>query len=169
MRLSHPKNSIDIIADLAARMDTIGHAIEPSESLFQLIEDEMTIDIYEKFFFLSKLGNVWIRPISVYAALLEDGKRYPDMRMSVLTALIEAENAGILESCTKEISHKRHSGKFEVYDSAYYDEYTRFRLLDGSRMKSFKKTIDELSYIQTLEKSLVTMVPRITENVLNVR
>lgn len=169
MRLANPKNNIDIVAELAARMDTIGYAIEPAESVSQIVEEEMAIDIYEKFFFLNKLGNVWVRPISVYASLLEDGKRYPDMRMNVLMALIEAEQAGILESCIKEINYKRQPGKFEVYDSSYYDEYTRFRPLEGNKLKSFKKTIDELSYIRTLEKSLVTIVPRKPENILRVQ
>jgi hypothetical protein len=172
MRLAHRKNSIDIVDELAARIDTIGHAIEPighaiepAESASQVVEEEMTVDIYEKFFFLHKLGNVWVRPISVYAALLEEGKRYPDMRMNVLMALIEAENAGILESCNKEIGAKRQPGKFEIYDSTYYDEYTRFRPLEGSKLKSFKRTIDELSYIRTLEKSLINIVPRKPANV----
>jgi hypothetical protein len=83
MRLAHRKNSIDIVDELAARIDTIGHAIEPAESASQVVDEEMAVDIYEKFFFLHKLGNVWVRPISVYAALLEEGKRYPDMRMNV--------------------------------------------------------------------------------------
>lgn len=169
MRLAHPKNNIDIVAELAARMDTIGHAIEPAESVSQIVEEEMAIDIYEKFLFLHKLGNVWVRPIGVYASLLEDGKRYPDMRMNVLTALIEAERAGLLESCSKEISHKRQPDKFEVYDNAYYDEYTRFRPLEGNKLKGFRKTIDELSYILTLERSLVTMIPRKSENILCVK
>jgi len=169
MRLAHPKNNIEIIEELSLRMDTVSYAIEPAESISQIVEEEMTVDIYEKFFFLHKIGNVWVRPISVYAALLEDGKRYPDMRTNVLMALIEAEQAGILESCTKEIGHKRQPGKFEVYDSSYYDEYTRFRPLEGNKLKSFKKTIDELSRIQTLERSLVTMVPRKLENILRIQ
>ncbi len=169
MRLARLKNNIEIIEEISARMDTIGYSIEPAESISQIFEEEMAIDIYEKFFFLHKIGNVWVRPISVYAALLEDGKRYPDMRTNVLMALIEAEQAEILESCTKEIGHKRQQGKFDVYDSAYYDEYTRFRPLEGNKLKSFKKTIDELSYIQTLEGSLVTMIPRKPENIIRVQ
>jgi len=81
---------------------------------------ELDLDIYDKLIRIYSV-NGYVRPISIYVALLEDGKTYPlelenpriEMRMGCLMNVIKLAESGLL---TCEL------------DEGFYTEYTIFKL-----------------------------------------
>jgi hypothetical protein len=81
---------------------------------------ELDLDIYDKLIRIYSV-NGYVRPISIYVALLEDGKTYPlelenpriEMRMGCLMNVIKLAESGLL---TCEL------------DEGFYTEYTVFKL-----------------------------------------
>ncbi len=84
---------------------------------------ELDLDIYDKLIRIY-LVNEYVRPISIYVALLEDGKTYPlelenpriEMRMGCLMNVIKLAESDILS--------------YEL-DDGFYTEYTVFKLKEN--------------------------------------
>lgn len=74
MRLAHRKNSIDIVDELAARIDTIGHAIEPAESASQVVEEEMAVDNMRSFSFYINWGTCGFGLLAFTLLCLKKGR-----------------------------------------------------------------------------------------------
>jgi hypothetical protein len=80
---------------------------------------ELDLDIYDKIIRICS-ANGYVRPISIYVALLEDGKTYPfelenpriEMRMGCLTNVIKLTEFGLFT--------------YEL-DDGFYTEYTVFK------------------------------------------
>lgn len=87
----------------------------------------LDLDIYDKLFRIC-LVNGYVRPISIYIALLEDGKTYPlelenpriEMRMGCLMNVIKLAESDIL-SCE--------------LDNGFYTEYTVFKLKENKNLE----------------------------------
>jgi hypothetical protein len=113
-------------------------SVEPDKDLEEILQKatDLELDIYERLILLCKI-NGCTRPISIYVALLEDGKTYPpeasgpfEMRKACIVHLIKLACCGIL----------LHSN----LDEGIFTDYTLFKPSNSDKFGHFCSTIEQV-------------------------
>ena len=112
---------------------------ESNKSLDEILQKatDLELDIYERLIMLCKI-NGHTRPISIYVALLEDGKTYPteasdprfEMRNACIAHLIKLARYGILLNGD--------------LDNGAFTDYTLFKPADNDMSRNFNSIITQI-------------------------
>ena len=112
---------------------------ESNKSLDEILQKatDLELDIYERLIMLCKI-NGHTRPISIYVALLEDGKTYPsetsdlrlEMRNACIVHLIKLARYGILLNGD--------------LDNGAFTDYTLFKPANNDMSKNFYSIITQI-------------------------
>jgi hypothetical protein len=113
--------------------------IESDRDLEEILQKatDLELDIYERLILLCKI-NGCTRPISIYVALLEDGKTYPselndsklEMRKASIMHLIKLARCGIL--------------LHDDLDDNIFTDYTLFKPSNNDKFRHFFTTIKQV-------------------------
>jgi len=112
---------------------------ESNKSLDEILQKatDLELDIYERLIMLCKI-NGHTRPISIYVALLEDGKTYPsetsdlrlEMRNACIVHLIKLARYGILLNGD--------------LDNGAFTDYTLFKPANNDMSRNFNSIITQI-------------------------
>lgn len=98
---------------------------------------DLELDVYERLIMLCKI-NGHTRPISIYVALLEDGKTYPseasdsklEMRNACIMQLVKLARSGIL--------------LYGDLDNGAFTDYTLFKPANSDIFRNFYSTMTQI-------------------------
>jgi hypothetical protein len=117
----------------------VDKSVESDKGLDEILQKstDLELDVYERLMMLCKI-NGYTRPISVYVALLEDGKIYPseagdprlEMRNACIVQLIKLARYGIL----------LHGD----LDNGAFTDYTLFKPANNDMFRNFHSTIAQI-------------------------
>jgi hypothetical protein len=112
---------------------------ESNKGLDEMLQKatDLELDVYERLIVLCKI-NGHTRPISVYVALLEDGKTYPseasdprlEMRNACIVQLIKLARYGIL--------------LYGDLDNGAFTDYTMFKPANNDMFRNFYSIITQI-------------------------